>query len=61
MGMKKAIKQMCMTALFVVLGTVTAFAANAGQIDDIISSNELRKRIASSLEMLSMKTEFINL
>ena len=31
MGMKKAIKQMCMTALFVVLGTVTAFAANAGQ------------------------------
>ena len=37
------------------------FAANAGQIDDIISSTELRKRIASSLEMLSMKTEFANL
>ncbi|MBR6651544.1 MAG: SH3 domain-containing protein [Anaerotignum sp.] len=31
MGVKKAIKQVCMTALFVALGTVTAFAANAGQ------------------------------
>ena len=31
MGMKKAIKQVCMTALFVVLGTVTAMAADAGQ------------------------------
>ena len=31
MGMKKAIKHMCMTALFVALGTVTAFAADAGQ------------------------------
>lgn len=32
MGVNKAIKQICMTAAFVVLGTVTAFAANAGQV-----------------------------
>lgn len=31
MGINKAIKRICMTAAFVVLGTVTAFAANAGQ------------------------------
>ncbi len=31
MGMRKAIKQMCVTALFVALGTVTALAADAGQ------------------------------
>ena len=31
MGVRKAIKHMCMTALFVALGTVTAFAADAGQ------------------------------
>lgn len=31
MGFNKAIKQICLTAAFVVLGTVTAFAANAGQ------------------------------
>lgn len=31
MGVKKAIKHVCLTALFVALGTVTAFAANAGQ------------------------------
>lgn len=31
MGINKAIKQICLTAAFVVLGTVTAFAANAGQ------------------------------
>ena len=31
MGMRKAIKQVCMTALFVALGTVTALAADAGQ------------------------------
>ncbi len=31
MGINKGIKQICLTAAFVVLGTVTAFAANAGQ------------------------------
>ena len=31
MGVKKAIRQVCVTALFVALGTVTAMAANAGQ------------------------------
>lgn len=31
MGINKAIKQICLTAAFVVLGTVTALAANAGQ------------------------------
>ncbi|MBQ7758002.1 C40 family peptidase [Anaerotignum sp.] len=31
MRINKAIKQFCMTAVFVALGTVTAFAANAGQ------------------------------
>ena len=31
MGVKKAIKQVCVTALFVALGTVTAMAADAGQ------------------------------
>ena len=31
MGVKKAIRQVCVTALFVALGTVTALAANAGQ------------------------------
>ncbi len=36
-------------------------AANAGQIDDIIPASELRSRIASALEMLSMKSEFIKL
>lgn len=36
-------------------------AANAGQIDDIISAEQLRARVASALEMLSMKSEFIKL
>ena len=36
-------------------------AANAGQIDDIIPSEQLRARIAAALEMLSMKSEFIKL
>ena len=36
-------------------------AANAGQIDDIIPAEQLRARIASALEMLSMKSEFIKL
>ena len=31
MGMRKAIRQVCVTALFVALGTVTALAADAGQ------------------------------
>lgn len=31
MGMRKAIKQVCVTALFAVLGTVTVLAADAGQ------------------------------
>ncbi len=31
MGMRKAIKQVCVTAIFVALGTVTALAADAGQ------------------------------
>lgn len=31
MGIRKAIKQMCVTALFVALGTVTVMAADAGQ------------------------------
>ena len=31
MGMNKAIRQMCVTALFVALGTVTVLAADAGQ------------------------------
>lgn len=36
-------------------------AAYSGQVDDIISASDLRVKIASSLEMLSMKNEFINL
>ncbi len=36
-------------------------AANAGQIDDIITADALRARVASALEMLSMKSEFIKL
>lgn len=36
-------------------------AAYAGHVDDIINANELRMRIASALEMLSMKSEFANL
>ena len=36
-------------------------AANAGQIDDIIPAEQLRARVASALEMLSMKSEFIKL
>lgn len=36
-------------------------AANAGQIDDIIPSEQLRARIAAALEMLSLKSEFIKL
>ena len=36
-------------------------AANAGQVDDIITADALRARVASALEMLSMKSEFIKL
>ena len=36
-------------------------AANAGQIDDIISADMFRARVASALEMLSMKSEFVKL
>lgn len=36
-------------------------AAYAGQVDDIIPSGETRMKIASCLEMLSMKSEFVNL
>lgn len=36
-------------------------AANMGQVDDIISSDSVRARVASALEMLSMKSEFIKL
>lgn len=41
--------------------TTPILAANAGQIDDIIPAEELRMRVASALEMLSMKSEFIKL
>lgn len=36
-------------------------AAYSGQIDDIIPASDLRVKIASALEMLSMKNDFINL
>lgn len=33
-------------------------AAQSGQVDDIVPASELRARVASALEMLSMKNEF---
>ena len=36
-------------------------AAEAGQVDDIIPAAELRVKVASALEMLSMKREFASL
>ena len=36
-------------------------AAYAGQVDDIISADEMRMKIASALEMLSMKNDFLQL
>ena len=36
-------------------------AAEAGQVDDIIPAEELRVKVASALEMLSMKREFASL
>ena len=36
-------------------------AAEAGQVDDIIPASELRVKVASALEMLSMKREFASL
>ena len=36
-------------------------AAEAGQVDDIIPAEQLRVKIASALEMLSMKREFASL
>lgn len=33
-------------------------AAQSGQVDDIVSADELRAKVASALEMLSMKSEF---
>ena len=36
-------------------------AAHSGQVDDIIPAEELRVKVASALEMLSMKTEFASL
>ena len=41
--------------------TTPLLAANAGQIDDIIPAEQLRAKIASALEMLSMKSEFMGL
>ncbi len=41
--------------------TTPLLAANAGQIDDIIPAELLRAKVASALEMLSMKSEFIKL
>ena len=41
--------------------TTPILAANAGQIDDIIPAELLRAKVASALEMLSMKSEFIKL
>ena len=36
-------------------------AAYAGQVDDIIPADEMRMKIASALEMLSMKNDFLQL
>jgi len=36
-------------------------AAYAGQVDDIIPAEEMRVKIASALEMLSMKNDFVQL
>lgn len=36
-------------------------SANAGQVDDIITADMLRAKVASALEMLSMKSEFVKL
>jgi len=44
MGIRKAIKQVCVTALFVALGTVTALAADAGQA----SGTDVNVRAAAS-------------
>ena len=41
--------------------TTPILAANAGQIDDIIPAEQLRARIASALDMLSMKSDFLKL
>lgn len=41
--------------------TTPLLAAGVGQIDDILSAELLRAKIASALEMLSMKSEFIKL
>ena len=44
MGIRKAIKQVCVTALFVALGTVTVMAADAGQA----SGTDVNVRAAAS-------------
>ena len=36
-------------------------AAQSGQVDDIVTADELRAKVASALEMLSMKNEFASL
>ena len=59
MGMRKAIRQVCVTALFVALGTVTALAADAGQA----SGTDVNVRAAAStsanvLGKINKGTEF---
>lgn len=44
-----------------ILMSTPILAAEAGQVDDIIPAEELRVKVASALEMLSMKREFASL
>ena len=43
------------------LMSTPVLAAQAGQVDDIIPASELRVKVASAVEMLSMKREFASL
>ena len=50
MGLHKTIKQICLTAAFVVLGAVTAFAANAGQASG--TNVNVRNEASTSADVL---------
>ncbi len=44
-----------------ILMSTPLLAAQSGQVDDIIPAGELRIKVASALEMLSMKNDFVEL
>ena len=59
MGIKKAIKQVCVTALFVALGTVTAMAADAGQASGTdVNVRAEASKAADVLGRINKGTEF---